>query len=336
MNLELAPSTVSNQTKATKGPSDGLSQFQILSLDGGGIKGLFTAAILAHWEEDLKCCIADSFDLIVGTSTGGIIALGLGLGMRPREIVEFYLSKGDSIFPNDVLGYRRLRQYLRHKFSQAPLRNALQGCFGDKLLGHSTKRLVIPSYDLGQQEVRLFKTAHAERLARDYKLPAWKVALATSAAPTFFPACREIEGRRLIDGGVWANNPTVVGITEAVAVLGAPLEEVSVLSMGTTEEVRHRADRLDKGGFWQWKNDAAEVIMEGQSVAASTQALLLLGKERFMRVTAKVPHRLFGLDKLEPEKLRAAAGHVSLHAGPEIKSRFLGHRAPTFTPCHQL
>jgi len=73
-------------------------RFQILSLDGGGIKGLFSAAVLAHLEEDLGCKIVDHFDLIVGTSTGGIIALGLGYGLSPQEIVEFYVEQGPQIF----------------------------------------------------------------------------------------------------------------------------------------------------------------------------------------------------------------------------------------------
>jgi patatin-like phospholipase/acyl hydrolase len=129
-------------------------KFQILSLDGGGIRGLYSAAILAKWEEDLHCSIADHFDLIVGTSTGGIIALGLGLGLKPREIVQFYLTKGAQIFPNGwIPGYRGLRQYFANKFSAKPLEASLKDCFGDKVLGNSAKRLIVPSFDLGQTSV---------------------------------------------------------------------------------------------------------------------------------------------------------------------------------------
>ena len=78
-------------------------RFQILSLDGGGIKGLFSAAVLAKLEEDLNTNITDHFDLIVGTSTGGIIALGLGLGMKPQEIVQFYVESGPQIFRDRYL-----------------------------------------------------------------------------------------------------------------------------------------------------------------------------------------------------------------------------------------
>lgn len=311
-------------------------EFQILSLDGGGIRGLYSAAILAKWEEDLGCAIQDHFDLIVGTSTGGIIALGLGLGMKPREIVQFYLSQGNRIFPNGIPGYRKFRQYFASKFSAEPLQISLQECFGDKLLGHSKKRLIVPSYDLGQEQVRVFKTAHHERLRRDFKELIWKVALATSAAPTYFPACREIEGRRLIDGGVWANNPIMVGLTDAVALLKIPLENISILSLGTTNEVQDRHDRLDNGGFWQWKRDAADVFMRGQSVAATGQATLLLGKEKVLRVDASVAKGVFALDKLTPDKLLAAASHQSLHTAPNVKARFLNHHAAPFIPIHSL
>jgi patatin-like phospholipase/acyl hydrolase len=174
-------------------------RFQILSLDGGGIKGLFSAAVLSAIEDDLNVNVVDHFDLITGTSTGGIIALGLSLGMRPREIVEFYLSKGSLIFPT---GFRvKWRHWLWNKFSQNPLRAALEECFKDKRIADCTKRVVIPSYNIGEDDVYIFRTPHAERLRRDWKVPLWKVALATSAAPTFFPCSRHVDSLRLIDGG---------------------------------------------------------------------------------------------------------------------------------------
>jgi patatin-like phospholipase/acyl hydrolase len=168
-----------------------MERFQILSLDGGGIKGLFSAAILAFFEEDLKLKIIDHFDLIVGTSTGGIIALALGLGISPREIVEFYVNKGPMIFPK--IKFPRVKQFLKRKYNSKNLEKALIDCFGDKHLADSKKRLVIPSYNISNDDVYLFKTSHHERLRRDYKVPVWKVAMATSAAPTFFSSFREMD-----------------------------------------------------------------------------------------------------------------------------------------------
>jgi patatin-like phospholipase/acyl hydrolase len=159
-------------------------RFQILSLDGGGIKGIFAAAVLASLEDDFRVDITNHFDLIVGTSTGGIIALGLGLGMRPREIVEFYTTHGKSIF-RDRFKVRSIFHLFSRKFPSSPLEKALRdrAAFGDRLLGESQKRLVIPAYNVGEDDVYIFKTPHHERFRRDNKVPAWKVALATSVVP---------------------------------------------------------------------------------------------------------------------------------------------------------
>src|SRR5262245_30348663 len=114
------------------------TRFQILSLDGGGIKGLYSAAVLAKIEDDLHINVADHFDLIVATSTGGIIALGLSAGFRPREIVHFYVSQGPTIFPTKPL-YRRLGCLWSRKYPQEPLKEALKGCFGERRLADSKK-----------------------------------------------------------------------------------------------------------------------------------------------------------------------------------------------------
>jgi uncharacterized protein len=101
-------------------------RFQILSLDGGGFRGMFSAAVLARLEEDLGTRIADHFDLIAGTSTGGIIALGLGLGLSPQEITAFYTEHGPRIF-RDRTRTRSLRRLLRAKYGREPLKEALSG-----------------------------------------------------------------------------------------------------------------------------------------------------------------------------------------------------------------
>lgn len=126
--------------------------FQILSLDGGGIKGLFSAAILAAVEEDLGTSIVDHFDLITGTSTGGIIALGLASGKLPREVVEFYQRHHRGIFSHQY-GRKWLRHWLRPRHRQEPLVEALKCSFQDKQLGDCTKRVLIPAYNLGQEMV---------------------------------------------------------------------------------------------------------------------------------------------------------------------------------------
>ena len=310
------------------------SRFQILSLDGGGIKGLFSAAVLAAVEEDLKVNITDHFDLIAGTSTGGIIALGLGLGMKPREIVEFYLKEGPKIFPG-WFGLKWFQHWGFRKFSSEPLAAALQSCFKDKRFGDSQKRLVIPSYNLGEDDVHNFRTPHHQRLSRDYRIPAWKVALATSAAPTYFPCSREVDKMRLIDGGVWANNPTMVAVAEAFETLGVPLANQWVLSFGTSDSVTHRRSRLNSGGVlsWAYRGAALDVIMRGQSLGAQNQAMLLLGRDHVERINPKVADGEFALDGVsQAAELIGKAAHHSRIFSPTFKQKFAAHRAAPYEP----
>lgn len=307
-------------------------RFQILSLDGGGIKGIFSAAVLTHLEEDLGCSIADHFDLIVGTSTGGIIALGLGIGMSPREILRFYVEQGPVIFANGL--FTGMRHAWRAKYDGAALEKVLKICFRDAFLGASRKRLVIPSYNIGEDDVYLFKTPHHERLTRDYKVPVWKVAMATCAAPTYFPLFKKVDHIRLVDGGVWANNPAMIGIVEAVSMFNMPLEAISIFSLGTTDEVKGRPKKLDKGGCWQWAREAVDVVLRGQSAGTHKQALHLLGGQRVCRLDPKVPDGLFALDRLKEKELLGKAAHESRHFSPIFKEVFSGHMASEFKPFH--
>lgn len=310
------------------------NRFQILALDGGGIKGLFSAGILAYLEQDLCCRITDHFDLITGTSTGGIIALGLGSGIKPEDILQFYVENGPKIFPETRL--RKIRHYWHRKYDSRNLCNALKECFGEKLLGDSRNRLVIPSYNMGDDDVYLFKTSHNSRLTRDYKVPMWKVAMATSAAPTYFPSCDLIDSLRLIDGGIWANNPTMIGIVEALSLMNVPLDTISIFSLGTTDEVKNRPNSLDNGGLWQWKKTGIDMALRGQSLGAVKQAQLLLGEDRVLRLDPKVPDELFDLDRLSFKELMGKAAHESRHIAPGFKKMFMDHVASEFIPYHQI
>ncbi len=251
-------------------------------------------------------------------------------------MVEFYLQKGPRIFA-DIAGARTLQHWFHRKFPKDVLRDALRDpqVFGEKTLGESVKRLVIPSYNLGEDDVYLFKTPHHERLKRDWKVPAWQVALATSAAPTYFPASRYVENVRHIDGGVWANNPIMVGVVEAVSMLSVPLESIYVLSLGTSDAVVRRPSSLDSGGKLKWANHAAQLIMRGQSLGAWKQVSHLLGDGRVSRIDPKVPDGLFALDKANTGKeLIAKAAHESRIHMPEIEARFMGHKSGDYVPCH--
>ncbi len=314
-----------------------VDRFQILSLDGGGIRGLFSASILAALESDLGITIRDHFDLIVGTSTGGIIALALGLGLSPDAVVDLYFDQGKKILSNR-LGWRTLRQGLRSKYSARALEHALRNdaVFGNRLLGDSTKPLVIPSYSLESDDVYLFKTDHSRRLRRDWKVPAWQVALATCAAPTYFPASSHIGCLRHVDGGLWANNPILVGLSEAVSIFNRRLDEIRVFSLGTTKSVSPRKERLDGGGALQWLCESKNLFLRGQSLSATNLAIHMLGQSNVLRVDPEVPQRSFGFDKISRRSaLKARALHESRKIAPAFECMFADHIAVAREVCRE-
>ena len=165
-----------------------MSRFRILSIDGGGIKGVFPASFLAEVETALGITsAAQYFDLIAGTSVGGILALGLGLGFTAHQLTEFLVSLGPGIFPPTSKPTLRLLLGL-DRYNPAPLRSALSELFGKKTLADSQVRLLIPSFDANKADIHIYKTAHSNRLMMDYRVEAVEVAMATAAAPTYFPA----------------------------------------------------------------------------------------------------------------------------------------------------
>lgn len=218
--------------------------FRILSLDGGGYKGLYTACVLEKIEAR-RGRLVDHFDLIAGTSVGGLIALALAAGKSAAEIHAFFLDHGDDIFPQGNVfsrPYRKLRQIVwGSKYRPGPLEAAVQKILGDTLFGDSLAYLCIPTLDLVTRAPYVFKTDHAPGLNRDSKRLMRDVARATSAAPTYFPAATfsAIKGKQFIDGGLWANNPTLVAYTEALHYFvgeGRPYRDIAILSVGTVVE----------------------------------------------------------------------------------------------------
>jgi uncharacterized protein len=306
---------------------------RILSIDGGGIRGIFPASFLGTVEEAIGSPIAKYFDLIVGTSTGGIIALALGLGWSASKVVTLYEELGPSVFAGNRC-VKALRQVGWSKYDSDPLRRVLEQNFGEKKLGHSQKRLVIPSLNLETGEVHVFKTAHHPRFELDYKERVVEVALATAAAPTYFPTHRMAAGIPLIDGGVWANNPIAVAVVEAVTILEWPATEIRVLSLGCTSPPFdvHRA-RFRRLGRLYWALKVADVFMSGQASAALGMAQHLVGKSNVVRISPVTPAGRYGLDTLESLwSLRGLGATEARKALPSLRPVFFGEPAVVFEP----
>ena len=310
---------------------------RILTIDGGGINGAFPASFLATVEDSVGENITNYFDLIVGTSTGGIIALGLGLGLSAEKMLRFYEEYGPTIFKGNR-GLRWLRWLGASKYSSIPLEKALRNCFGDKRLGDSKKRLVIPSLNLENGEVYIYKTAHHPRLERDYKENAVEVALKTAAAPTYFPTRRSSAGTPLIDGGTWANNPVGLSVVEAITLLNWSKDSLKVLSLGcTTEPLNVKWGRNTPLGCLYWGTKFVEVFMHAQSHASLGTAKLLAGHENIIRIDPVMARGKFGLDKTkEIDSLRGIGASEARHALPKLREVFLGDHAEQFVPVHTL
>lgn len=300
-------------------------RFQILAIDGGGLKGLFAAALLAEFERDLKVSLIDHFDLVCGTSTGGLIALGLGAGRTPDQIVEFYVTHGPEVFRRRTW----LRQIFSAKHQPQPLRSALNEILGERTLSESRTRLVIPSYSLDEDDVYIFKTPHHHRLVRDGSELMVDVAMATSAAPTFLPAFK-LRNNRLIDGGVWASNPTLVGVAEAISMLAVPPTAIRVLSLGTTEAVSTNKNNLDRGGIVQWARSGAKILLRAQSLGTLHAAEHLITPDHIERIDHKVPDGVFDLDRLDPTAIRGLAEGIARRCSPRVVP-FTQHRAERWT-----
>jgi patatin-like phospholipase/acyl hydrolase len=290
--------------------------------------------VLARLETDLNICVADSFDLIAGTSAGGIIALGLGAGLQPAEIVDHYEALTSRIFPHRR--WARLRYVSRpwtNAYSGEVLRRALGDVLGSRLMGDSRKRLVVPSWDVQRGEVHLFKTPHHERLRRDWRISMVDVAMATTAAPTFFPAA-VVDGQRLIDGGVWANNPSVVAIGEAVSMLDIPLGSVRVLNVGTVDQRTRHPKRFDGGGWATWATTATSLMLTASSRGAQGTAMHLVGPQNYARFDVTIPGTDFTLDRASPDELAGLAAGQSRLLSPIYNQMFAEHVAHPYTPIH--
>jgi predicted acylesterase/phospholipase RssA len=212
--------------------------FQILALSGGGYLGLYTAEVLARLETQAGRPLGRCFDLIAGTSVGGLLALAIAMEKPVAEVRDLFVQRGTEIFSKR--GRPRYwwtdlwRYMLKPKYNGLALRDAIESVLGrETLLGAARHRVLIPSVNMTKGSVQMFKTAHHEKFVRDYQRSAIDVAMATAAAPTYFPLA-ELDNAYFADGGLVANAPDICALHEALVFLDVKLDDVRVLSIGAT------------------------------------------------------------------------------------------------------
>jgi patatin-like phospholipase/acyl hydrolase len=250
-----------------------MNTINVLCIDGGGIRGLIPTTILEHLENRLGRRLYEVFDLIAGTSTGGIIALGVGAGAKrgepftPAELTQFYVEHGPAIFAKTW--YTPIKKWLRPKYSPQPLERVLKTYFEQTELAAALTPLLISSYDLHSQLPFFFKS-HMIACDPTYNWKLTEVARATSAAPTFFPPIKLSEAGAqyaLVDGGVFVNNPAMASYAEASR-LYRQANRFVIVSVGTGD----RYDRLNYGharrwGLLGWAKQIVPVMMDSVNEA---------------------------------------------------------------------
>lgn len=277
-------------------PAEPNDRFRILAVDGGGIRGLISALVLAELESRLKsragggARLSDYFHLFAGTSSGGLIALSLTATdpeITAAQLASFYTEDGPKIFHRSAL--HRLRTgdgWTGPKYSLDPLQEAVENRLGDARLATASRDLVVTSYDMTEREPFFFKRwrarEHSERNDRIVD-----AALATSAAPTYFPS-HGYRGRALVDGGVFAGNPAVAAIAEALKrgedePANLTCGDLLVVSIGTGEhEAGFLQSEVRKWGKLGWvapqdgDPPILGAVMGGSSDAAKHWAHILL------------------------------------------------------------
>lgn len=264
-----------------------IKPFKILCIDGGGIKGLFSAQVLAKFEDVFKTSISEQFDLICGTSTGGIIALAASAKIPMSDVVRFYIEKGPVIFAQEKKGcfgrmILRLRQlFYKGKYTNTELKKALVGVFGDMKISESSNLLCIPAFDIINGTPRVFKKDY-NNLTEDNRKTYVDVALATSAAPTYLPI-HKIGLSQYVDGGVWANNPSLVGLMEFLYQFAEDerFNGVDILSISSLEIPQGNVPKCENSSFINWGSNLIELFSTGQAKNMAKLFEFLDGKFKF-------------------------------------------------------
>lgn len=264
--------------------------FKILSLDGGGIKGLYTAKLLAQIEKKTGKLIGEYFDMICGTSTGGLLALGITRGIPCNDIAKFYEVHGPLIFPYKN-GISRLFMKLRQtclgtKYNNIELKAALHELLGNQLtMSNANHFMCIPAFNITKGRPTIFKKPFGH-YHRDGRFTMMEVAMATSAAPTYLPAVA-IEGDQFIDGGIFNNNPSMIAYTEAMDhFIGTDRENapsdiqynsISLLSIGLpSQPIGEKPFISSKRSFLKWKEKLVGTAMTGSDYITGYQVKKLV------------------------------------------------------------
>jgi uncharacterized protein len=279
---------------------------RILAIDGGGIRGLIPALVLTELERRTGRRVFELFDLMAGTSTGGILVCALCAPdpMPASAVAKLYEEEGPKIFHRSI--FQRIRSaegLIDEKYDDAALDRALERFLGDKRLAETRPDLIVPTYDMALPGPYFFKTSDARATPDTSDFPLSVVARATSAAPTYFEPLEAGE-RALIDGGVFAVNPAMSGLAEVLNIEDVSPRDVVLLSLGTGEHTRKRSfDEIKDWGLASWARPILDVVFDGASDAVNYQLERVLTGERYWRLQTELTLANDDLDDASDDNL---------------------------------
>lgn len=308
-----------------------MAAWRILTIDGGGIRGVVAATWLLLMEKDLEengLKLSESFDLVCGTSTGSIIAAAVAMGIDMKSVVSLFKSAGPKIFANPRSSFSNM---IFPRYSGKALNEILIETLGNSQLEDSKTNLCIPTYDIVNRKTYLLRSY--DKHTKDLEI--WNACRASSSAPIYFPAHKvtinDVD-RILIDGGVSANNPASLAIAESISInkkksLKLMSDDIVLVSLGTGSSTRNLAAKGKQlKGIMSWALPILDVLFDGSSSVSDHIVSQILDQSRYARLQFDLNggQGSDDMDDASPENintLRAAAHtYVTLGAGrPEYE-----------------
>ena len=305
--------------------------FRILTLSGGGYRGLYAAKVLADLEEQTNQPIGRYFDLIAGTSSGGIVALAVAYEIPMKDVVEMFKTHGQDIFKKQKFSFFSI---FKSTYSGNGLKAQISKFFFDKKIGDLKHNVIIPAINYSAGVPVVFKTPHHESFVRDLHLKIVDVAMATSAAPIYFPKY-EFNHSNYVDGGLFANNPSLLAIHEAQHFFGIPKDNISLLHVGTlSSQTSDVVKKNQKGGMTDWAkgmllNKAPKNIIE-LTLASQQQMMTHMTRhmlnEKYFNIDANVSkdaNSYIGLDRHDEYATNVLLSHAQQSSKEALGNPFI-------------
>lgn len=288
---------------------------KLLCIDGGGIRGVFPIAILKAIEEEFGKPVGQLFDVISGTSTGAIIAASVALNTSMGELMERYEIYGEKIFvKKSKVGL------FKSVYSDRYLRRLLKHAFKDLTLGEIQKPLLIPAVDITHGKPYVHRTDFGYSSENELSIKLWDAVLSSCSAPIYFPPNNVNNQYLSIDGGLWANNPSLVCVTEALHHFKIDLEEILILSIGTGQQnIDFTMEENKYWGIRQWlpfqfpsfkvTPKLLDLAMDLSSESVSYHCRLLL-RDHYLRLNTELSEEVPFDDFTYTEKLKELGKQV--------------------------